>query len=67
MPLDTATASARVDEINTIMARGVRRVDIDGVVVEYDFVALKQERDRLLRWLRGGSLKVGRYNTDYTA
>ena len=64
-----ATARARIDAIDEILAAGVSSVTHNGRTINRDLKALARERDRLQSWLNRGSggrnIRVGRYNTSY--
>ena len=52
---DSATIRTRIDEIDIILARGIRSTMIGDRRIDYDLEALQEERARLLRILGGNS------------
>ena len=52
---DSATIRTRIDEIDTLLAKGTKSLTIGDRRVDYDLEALQDERARLLRILGGNS------------
>lgn len=52
---DSATIRTRIDEIDTILAQGIKSTSIGDRRIDYDLQALKDERSRLLRVLGSNS------------
>jgi len=69
---DLATLQTRLDEIDAILAGGIKSTTIGDRRVDYDFAALEKERDRIERriaTMQGTkpSLRRGRYNPYYSS
>ena len=60
--MDRATAAAKIAEIDEILDRGAKTVQIADRIITYDFEILKERRSRLYAFLQGGRVRVGRYN-----
>ena len=68
--MDAATAQTRIDEIETILTRGIEEITTpSGRRHRYNFAELRLERDKLQAYLnrgsRGRNVRVGRYNPHY--
>jgi hypothetical protein len=69
---DLATLQTRLDEIDEILAGGVKSTTIGDRRVDYDLVALEKERNRIERQIAGmqgtkPSVRRGRYNPYYSS